>query len=88
MKFLRIFYLILFFSTFLNGGTANGHSVHLAATDFNIYWIIPFAGILLSIALIPLFRPAFWHQHYGKVSLFWGLWEFCFSIPPEEIFSF
>ena len=89
MKFLRIFYLILFFSTFLNGGTANGHSVHLAATDFNIYWIIPFAGILLSIALIPLFRPAFWHQHYGKVSLFWGLLFlalFSYSFPDYILF--
>ena len=34
---------------------------------------VPFAGILLSIALFPLFAPRFWHHHYPKVSLFWGL---------------
>ena len=27
---------------------------------------IPFAGILLSIALFPLFLPDFWHHHFGK----------------------
>ena len=35
--------------------------------------IAPFAGILLSIALIPLFRPHFWHRHYGKVVATWAL---------------
>ncbi len=34
---------------------------------------IPFAGILLSIALFPLFAPHFWHKHYPKVSAAWAL---------------
>jgi Na+/H+ antiporter NhaD/arsenite permease-like protein len=38
-----------------------------------VWWIIPFVGILLSIALFPLLTPHFWHNHYGKVSLFWGV---------------
>ncbi len=33
---------------------------------------IPFAGMLLSIALMPLLFPRFWHHHYGKVSAFWA----------------
>jgi Na+/H+ antiporter NhaD/arsenite permease-like protein len=33
---------------------------------------IPFAGILLSIALFPLFLPDFWHHHFGKISAFWA----------------
>jgi Na+/H+ antiporter NhaD/arsenite permease-like protein len=33
---------------------------------------IPFAGMLLSIALMPLALPNFWHHHYGKVSVFWA----------------
>ena len=41
-------------------------------------WAIPFAGILLSIALCPLFLPNFWHHHFGKVSVFWAL---CCAIP-------
>ncbi|CAN5582857.1 sodium:proton antiporter [soil metagenome] len=36
-------------------------------------WGVPFAGLLLSIALMPLFVPAFWHHHFGKVSAAWSL---------------
>lgn len=38
----------------------------------SLIWILPFAGILLSIALLPLLAPRFWHHHYGKVSAAWG----------------
>ena len=34
---------------------------------------LPFVGILLSIALFPLFAPRFWHHHFPKVSAFWAL---------------
>ena len=34
---------------------------------------LPFAGILLSIALCPLLTPRLWHHHFGKVSAFWAL---------------
>ncbi len=34
---------------------------------------LPFVGILLSIALFPLVAPHFWHRHYPKVALAWGL---------------
>lgn len=37
-----------------------------------IAWAIPFAGILLSIALCPLVAPHFWEHNIGKVSAFWG----------------
>ncbi len=33
---------------------------------------LPFAGMLLSIALMPLLLPRFWHHHFGKVSAFWA----------------
>lgn len=39
---------------------------------------LPFAGILLSIALFPLLRPHFWHRHYPKVAAFWGI---AFAVP-------
>lgn len=35
--------------------------------------VVPFIGILLSIALFPLFAPRWWHRHFPKVSAFWGL---------------
>jgi len=41
-------------------------------------WIVPFLGILLSIALVPLTAPNFWHHHFGKASAFWAL---AFLIP-------
>ncbi len=36
-------------------------------------WALPFAGLLLSIALMPLLVPRFWHRHFGKVAAFWTL---------------
>ena len=36
-------------------------------------WGLPFAGLLLSIALMPLVVPLFWHHHFGKVALAWSL---------------
>jgi Na+/H+ antiporter NhaD/arsenite permease-like protein len=36
-------------------------------------WGVPFAGILLSIAVLPLLAPKFWHHHFGKVSAAWSL---------------
>jgi Na+/H+ antiporter NhaD/arsenite permease-like protein len=39
---------------------------------------LPFAGMLLSIALWPLIAPEFWHHHFPKISLFWAL---CLAVP-------
>ena len=36
-------------------------------------WGVPFAGLLVSIAAMPLVVPSFWHRHYGKVAAAWGL---------------
>ena len=32
-----------------------------------LYSILPFLGILLSIALIPLISSKFWHNHFVKI---------------------
>jgi Na+/H+ antiporter NhaD/arsenite permease-like protein len=47
-------------------------------------WALPFAGILLSIALMPLLVPAFWHHHFGKVSAGWTL---AFFLPFAALFG-
>ncbi|CAN7268256.1 sodium:proton antiporter [Acidovorax sp. LjRoot118] len=39
----------------------------------SVLWGVPFAGLLLSIALMPLLAPSFWHHHFGKVAAAWGL---------------
>jgi Na+/H+ antiporter NhaD/arsenite permease-like protein len=38
-----------------------------------LVWALPFAGLLLSIALMPLLAPRVWHRHYGKIAAFWGI---------------
>ena len=43
------------------------------ATQLSPLWGVPFAGVLLSIALCPLLTPWFWHHHYGKVAAGWAL---------------
>ncbi|MBZ0268292.1 sodium:proton antiporter, partial [bacterium] len=45
---------------------------------------IPFAGILLSIALFPLLAPHFWHKHFPKLSAFWAL---LFAVPFLIVFK-
>ncbi|KFA59385.1 sodium:proton antiporter [Gilliamella sp. Choc4-2] len=40
---------------------------------FSLIWCIPFAGTLISIALLPLITPRIWHHHYGKIIIFWVL---------------
>jgi Na+/H+ antiporter NhaD/arsenite permease-like protein len=41
--------------------------------DLPLFSILPFIGILLSIAIIPLIAPTFWHRNFGKVSAFWAI---------------
>jgi Na+/H+ antiporter NhaD/arsenite permease-like protein len=36
-------------------------------------WGVPFGGLLLSMAVLPLLRPALWHGHMGKLTLGWAL---------------
>ena len=50
---------------------AEGYTIDGA--NLSLWWTIPFAGILLSIAIFPLVAPDFWHHHFGKVSAFWAL---------------
>ncbi len=38
-----------------------------------LWAILPFVGILLSIAIFPLAAPHFWHHHYPKVAAFWAV---------------
>lgn len=37
------------------------------------WWGIPFAGVLLSIAIMPLAAPRIWHHHFGKITAGWAL---------------
>ncbi|OXI72753.1 sodium:proton antiporter [Burkholderia cenocepacia] len=45
----------------------------LDGATLSALWGIPFAGILLSIALFPLVAPVFWHHHFGKIAAGWAI---------------
>ena len=44
----------------------------LNGSELGVQWALPFVGMLLSIALFPLFAPHFWEHHQGKIALAWA----------------
>ena len=61
----------------------DGHDDHTAhhgvdGSKLPLWSVIPFVGMLLSIAIVPLINFHFWEHHYGKFSL---AWIAIFSIP-------
>lgn len=50
-----------------------GWSAELDGAGLSLAWAIPFAGVLLSIAVLPLLMPALWHHHFGKIAAAWAL---------------
>ncbi|MDR1577156.1 MAG: sodium:proton antiporter [Deltaproteobacteria bacterium] len=66
--FLAALVLILALAT-----PAQAAELHLDGSSLSVVWAIPFAGLLLSIALFPLFAAGFWEHHFGKVTVLWAL---------------
>ena len=65
-------------------GSQTGFAADIDGKQLSALWGIPFAGILLCIALCPLLTPQFWHHHFGKVAAFWAL---LFLIPFALLFG-
>ena len=63
-------------------GTAS--AAEFDGRSLTAWWGLPFAGVLLSIALMPLLVPHFWHHHFGKVAAAWAL---AFVLPFAAIFG-
>ena len=88
-RLLGIIALLLFAGLATAGnafGAEAGHGGHhLPGKELNLLWVLPFAGILLSIAFMPLFLPRIWHHHFGKISAFWAL---CFLVPCLFVYGF
>ena len=49
------------------------HETAYLGQHLPLWSCLPFAFMLLSIALWPMIGPEFWHHHFGKISLFWAL---------------
>ena len=48
------------------------------------WWGLPFAGVLLCIALMPLLATTVWHHHFGKITAGWAL---AFLLPFAVVFG-
>ncbi|MGB7035147.1 MAG: sodium:proton antiporter [Xanthobacteraceae bacterium] len=48
------------------------HAAALDGAALSWPWVLPFAGILLTIAFGPLAFPRLWHRHYGKIAFIWA----------------
>jgi len=59
---------------------AEAHS-QFDGSELGLAWIIPFIGILISIALLPLITPRFWEHRFGAVSAFWA----CALLAPMAV---
>ncbi len=44
----------------------------LPGQHMSLLWVLPFAGLLLSIATGPVLYADFWEHHYGKFALLWS----------------
>jgi Na+/H+ antiporter NhaD/arsenite permease-like protein len=62
--------LLLFVVAFVFPSHAS--AANLDGSTIGFFWILPFVGILLSIALFPLLATQFWEHHHGKVAALWG----------------
>ncbi len=48
-------------------------AAEIDGSQLSAWWGIPFAGMLLSIAILPLALPQMWHHHFGKIAAGWAL---------------
>ena len=73
--FLRVFaltmLLILSCSAIAFAETEGGH--HNLGEQLPIWSVLPFVGMLLSIAIFPLVKPHWWEHNMLKVAMFWSL---------------
>ncbi len=61
-----------------------GSAAEIDGRTLSVWWGMPFGAMLLSIAVVPLFAPLFWHHHFGKVT---ALWALAFIVPFTWIFG-
>jgi Na+/H+ antiporter NhaD/arsenite permease-like protein len=67
-------------------------NAHELGQTMSLWAVVPFVGLLLSIALLPLRAPHFWesHKNKGLVAFLWSLpvaAYFLFNMPHELVLS-
>ncbi len=75
---LAVLALILPVACGASSGQGQDHTGAVLGKVLPLWSLIPFVGLLLSIAIFPLAAPIFWHHHFGKISAAWAL---IFAIP-------
>ena len=68
-----LFAVLVWGLSYSSAGAAAAGAPHLEGADLGPIWVLPFVGILLSIAVFPLVAPTFWHHNFGKISAFWAV---------------
>jgi hypothetical protein len=48
-------------------------AAHIHGGDISLAWSLPFIGMLLSVALLPLLTPSLWEHPFAKIAGFWTL---------------
>jgi len=80
-KFLLLLPLILviigLFQPLYANEVKNIHETGIASLELNgtllsAMWALPFLGMILSIAILPLVLPKFWGKYYGTVAFTWA----------------
>jgi len=51
----------------------SAQAAEINGASLSAWWALPFAGMLLSIAILPLAIPHIWHHHFGKIAAGWAL---------------
>ena len=72
--------------------TSAGDAHAFDPAQLSLIWGVPFAGLLLSIALVPMASNKWWHAHFGKVSVAWAVfllapmaWRFGIATALHEV---
>ena len=56
---------------FVPGTALCADGAALDGAGLTLVWSLPFLGMLLSIAVVPLLAHRLWERHFGAIALFW-----------------
>jgi len=75
---------LILFALMTGNAFAAVETHQLVGSQLGIVWALPFVGMLLSIALLPLLTPHFWEHNFGKVAIAWSA---AFVLPCAFVFG-